>query len=242
MVFGMVRNRAALVVLCVGVAACLFAAATAPPNGALKRYETVDVDLVEPEYAKWDAVNVGMTEADVLRILGKPLEQDDVPPHRGDAPFRSRTVAYGRLRFRSPAVPGALRFQIEFQNGEVVAKADPFGGHLSRDGKPTVPVPIFPVEYTILDHHPRFLDTRWYPSSGEYPITYTVQVEYAWFRDRGLNGKPIWLYEPLDELASRLPHVAVQFMGMQPGRWRVRASNRLGESDWTDWSRFEFAQ
>ena len=36
-----------------------------------------------------------------------------------------------------------------------------------------------PDDGVKLRHYPRFLDFRWYPSSGEYPMSYTVEVEYG---------------------------------------------------------------
>jgi hypothetical protein len=42
-------------------------------------------------------------------------------------------------------------------------------------------------------------------------------------------------------LETKIPYVAWSFGGSQPGRWRVKAKNRHGESAWTQWRTFDFS-
>lgn len=61
----------------------------------------------------------------------------------------------------------------------MIQKGDPFGGDYSRDGRPTKPRLMLPKNQAIFDHYPRFIDFRWYLSSGVYPITYDIEVAHG---------------------------------------------------------------
>jgi hypothetical protein len=41
-------------------------------------------------------------------------------------------------------------------------------------------------------------------------------------------------------MTSDAPYDAYAFGGRQPGRWRVRARNSVGESQWSEYRHFEF--
>jgi hypothetical protein len=110
---------------------------------------------------------------------------------------------------------------------------DPFNGRFSVDGSPTVPEIIIPADETVFSHYPRIVDCRWFPSSGVYPITYTFELGVK--EDRGDR----YLDEALDSDLP-IPFFMTHFSGAQRGRFRVRARNRIGQSDWSVYHHFKF--
>jgi hypothetical protein len=188
------------------------------------------VKSVQPDYSKWESLKVGMTETDVEKLLGDPIEKN------------SSGLIYGRLEFDSPSVPQSFEFSIRIRDGKVLHWGHPFGGKLSPDGKPTKPMLIYPRDRSKFDHYPRFVDLRWSPSSGKYPIEYAIEIQSGQYELRGGEEKPVLVYHDADDLVSELPYAAFSFVGKNPGRWRVKAKNELGESEWSEWRLFVFEQ
>lgn len=182
-------------------------------------------EFVQPDYAKWEQVREGMTEEEVKKLLGEPLRDSRVVG----------SLTYGRIQFASPAMPDSFEFYISFKQGTVSDKLDPFGGELSKDGKPTAPLQITPADRTTFNHYPRVLDLRWRPSSGEYPIVYIVEVENA--QHDGKDGLVYWIKR---QYRADCPYQAITFNGVSNARWRVMAVNKKGQSAWTEWRYFRF--
>lgn len=189
------------------------------------------VESVQPDYSKWESVKVGMTEDEVKKILGNPIEDPN-----------SFGLIYGRIKFDSPSMPDSFDFLVLINEGKVLQMGHPFGGDLSRDGKPTTPVLIYPRDRAKFDHFPRFVDLRWQPSSGKYPIEYAIEIQSGQYEVRKAEKNAVLVYHNADDLVSELPYAAFSFGGKNPGRWRVRAKNELGESEWSDWRLFAFEQ
>ena len=219
------------------------------PTKAKSAITTTGDSFIQPDYAKWSQVKEGMTEAEVLDLLGKPLEQHTeesfVAGQRAEIKIvrylRSSSAThvdfwtYGQIKYGSPVIPSAYRFVILFDDGRVACKCDPFHGKLSPDGKPTTPNVSRSLDR--FDHYPRFVDLRWGPSSGEYPMEYEIMVSHA---DHVIDeetkriGSVNWVDATLH---SRLPHITV-VAETTLGRWKVKAKNRLGESDWSETQNF----
>lgn len=201
---------------------------------------TSKVECIQPDYKKWLTVKAGMTEDEVKKILGEPLSESKVPQEHINDPTYVKFMTYGRIHFDSPSLPDTFEFAVVTKLGKVSETIDPFGGILSTDGKPTTPVPISPNDRTVFDHYPRFVDLRWTPSAGEYPIEYTIEVQYG-FLEYAADGKTTeYQYRMTDQQESEFPYKAISFVGKGPGRWRVKAKNKSGESDWCDWRFFRF--
>lgn len=238
----MLRGRLVIGIL---VGACVAGLATA---GLVRRvpgpmrFKSPTVEVVAPDYRKWGEVRAGMTEAEVVRVLGSPIVVDFVPDDYGWDPACVKTIAYGHIRFGGALVPGEYRYYIDFQMDKVIRKVDPFGGRLSPDGRPTTPVMISPPPATEFEHYPRYLDLRWHPSSGAYPITYTVQIASGRRADERLGAPSERQWCDAYELLVDYPYAAVKLANRGRGRWRVRAANRLGTSEWSAWSPFEFSR
>lgn len=197
-------------------------------------------ECIQPDYAKWLQIKVGMTEKEVKQILGTPLSEDRVPPEFIFDPQYVKLLTYGRIRFNSPSLPGAFEFHVATKLGKVSETIDPFGGVFSTDGKPTTPSPVAPKDHTVFEYYPRFVDLRWTPSSGEYPIEYVIEVEAGQLEQSADKEKSEYHYYFEERQNSNCPYQAISFVGKNPGRWRVKATNKKGESDWSEWSYFRF--
>ena len=189
---------------------------------------------VQPNYDKWHTVKIGMTRDEVTDILGQP---------RKDEYFASNSpyASYGFIQLPFVPHPRTYCFLIGFDgSNKVFIKQDPFNGRFSADGLPTSPDLIVPAEMQVFSHYPRVIDIRWFPVSGHYPVTYTVEMGTFPFPE--LDGAPpdyVWMDEIIEsDLVG--PFLATSFVGACPGRIRVRAKNELGESEWSDYRTFRF--
>jgi len=148
------------------------------------------------------------------------------------------TWEYGYLTPKSVVFSRPPSFRIWFQRGKVFQLEDPFNGVFSKDGRPTVPQPLWPEESPPYTHYPRWLDLRWYPASGQYPMNYEVEIGELHFDGNpdlpgGWNTKV---------LRSDIPYLAAEAEGAGRGRWRVRAINALGIGEWSDYREFSFSR
>jgi hypothetical protein len=91
-----------------------------------------------------------------------------------------------------------------------------------------------PGDGTLYEHYPRYVDFRWYASSGDYPMKYEIQVDTQ-------NSSGEWKIGK-DLLRADIPYCSYVHSGASPGRWRVRAVNAKGKSDWSEYFTFDFAQ
>ena len=199
----------------------------------------------QPDYAAWQRIQKKMTEQEVLAILGEPLERGKRPAKAASNVPNTVYVyswVYGQIDFQSPVAPSPYEFFIEFARGHVQRKAHPFPGPLSMDGKPTKPELIYPESGGTYDHYPRLLDLRWHLSSGKYPLHYEVEHQFAnvhYEKENGQRKKQV-VWSPASVVRLNLPHYVLVHAGSQPGRWRVKAVNEIGESEWSEFREFVF--
>jgi hypothetical protein len=188
----------------------------------------------QPDYHNWASVTQGMTKSAVLTILGTPDHDKSLgrPFKHSDAYF-----VYGYLQMPLIPNPRTYSFVVVFDvNDRVCLKTDPFNGRFSSDGRPMAPELIAPISGSLFAHYPRVVDMRWYPSSGVYPLFYTIEIG---------TGSPHGDDPFRDEVyASDLdcPFYMAEFRGAQPGRFRVKARNAHGDSEWSDYRYFAFAR
>lgn len=181
--------------------------------------------VVQPNYQKWQLITVGMDEAEVNRLVGPPLERGSEDPKLGDV----YVCVYGRLGFDRRLFPEPYTFYVIFQNGthRVFQVVDPFEGDFAGpDGWPTIPKLIYPADRAEFDHYPRYLDLRWKPSSGIYPMEYEVQTNAH--PDQGWSSRNVRTY------GTDVPYLAITWVGRNAGTWRVRAINGVGASQWSE--------
>lgn len=202
-------------------------------------------EFIQPDYDKWRQLEIDMTRDDVRALLGEPLERYDKSPNFPDpgseaAKHWGYYWNYGHLDFANAAVPERFEFNVGLNLGsqKVYHIADPFGGRLSRDGSPTVPQFVTPHEMSKWDHYPRLLDFRWMPSSGVYPMTYEVE----WSVGQRSPEPNQWTYfaRPIEK--TEVPYHVISFAGANRGRFRVRAVNRRGVGEWSEYRHFEFTR
>lgn len=196
------------------------------PNGFSEVTESKSSSIL-PLARAWSAVSIGMTERQVLDLLGAPLARS--APNRGSASTAMVLVTwdYGYMRFDSDSFPEPFRCLVMFLNGRVETIIDPFDRAISSDGRPTVPKLLVPFDQAVFEHYPRFVDFRWTPSSGDPLVSYEVEVSTENIHTPELRS-------------ATMPYLAIAFSGKQAARWRVRARNSLGASDWSEGRTFRF--
>jgi hypothetical protein len=105
---------------------------------------------------------------------------------------------------------------------------------------PPAPQPLSPPTGTLFTHFPRATTLVWSGvSDPSAPVTYRVEVQFC----QGSANNPT----NCADRPSYCPGVVTSttcsfnFVGAQPGRWRVRSTDAAGnQSAFTDWSTFEF--
>jgi hypothetical protein len=205
---------------------------SAPPSGVLggpRPADRAEVPLpasaVQPSYSAWLRVAVGTGRHEVEALLGPPIRS------RGGEAGSVRVQDYGCVVPPGPNFPEGLVFSIVFSRGRVLAIEDPFGGVFSTNGLPTRVKLITPLDESVFDHYPRFLDLRWYAASGRYPMTYEVEVDTeqpgGWYRRA---------------FGSQVPFLTTLFSGRNRGRWRVRGRNAEGDGPWSEYRYLRFEQ
>jgi hypothetical protein len=188
-------------------------------------------EFLIPDLDAWGRVEKGQTVEELEKLLGKPIKTGG--PKGGFEPNHVYSWTYGYVAKKSVVFPSDLAFSVRVEMGKVSSKSDPFGDvRLSRDGFPSVPRLMNPSDATEFFHYPRFVDLRWYASSGTYPMKYEIQIDYF-----GLSGG--WKPEATPHKSS-IPYLCYIFSGDTRGRWRVRAVNTKGTSDWSDYNSFSF--
>ena len=169
--------------------------------------------------------------AELEKLLGKPTNQ---PGPEGDyKPSVVYNWNYGYVAKKSEVFPKDFAFVVGVRMGKVWSKEDPFGGvPVSSDGLPTVPKLMSPPDETVFDHYPRFVDFRWYASSGDYPMSYEIEVDTLRLSGEWLQGR--------GSSKVNVPYFSHSHAGANRGRWRVRAVNSKGKGEWSDYFYFDF--
>ena len=235
--------------------------------------------VAQPDLVKWRQLKVGMTEAAVTALLGQPYQKDPRPaPDTDPKMIHVYVWRYGEISFKSFTTQGSFEFVVKFHEGLVEEISDPWNGKFSTDGIPTVPELMLPKAGQTLDHYPRFMDFRWQPSSGVYPIEYEVLIQVMevdqhdaeHFEDyiretvdhnradqkqagksqKEMDETAAWFARDLRQKQGVMEtysfrthdiYLPYTWVGANTGRWRVRAVNEKGTSDWTAWRYFKFS-
>ena len=200
--------------------------------------------IIQPNYQKWGEIKKGLSVQEVEKLLGKPLtmKKNTIYYYRkgkkGTA-IELRAL-YGLVLSSSKEYPQDINFVVWFENGKVRSKSKPFGDvPLSKDGTPTIPKLLYPYTKSVFTHFPQILDFRWLPSSGEYPMSYRIQV------DAYIDFMKKWSSEmnKVENVRSEdVPHHCRFLDNFRKYRWRVKAVNKFGESKWSDYFYFEFTK
>lgn len=231
--------RAKLAVVGVlGCAAFLIFEATSPrfSSGAGEHAAKAgELPFIQPDYAAWQSLKKGMDENDIAKIVGQPTTKTEGFDRHTDVMY---TWEFGYVAPKSLAFPRPLTFKIWFLHGKATQLEDPFWGDFSKDGKPTMPKPCWPEAPPAYTHYPRWMDCRWTPSSGVYPMHYEVEISNCNGGDPAVAAN--WRVDKVAK--SDIPYVSVDFVAGVPGKWRVRAMNEKGTTDWSDYCQFSFSK
>ncbi len=203
--------------------------------------------VVQPDYNKWQMIKVGMTEEEVSKILGEPIHKTD---KEAAYPLNkiyssSNTVYiwnYGEITFKSYPCASSFYFNIYFYKGKIKMIIEPFNGEFSKDGTPTAPQIILPENNKVFHYYPRFVDLRWLPSSGDYPLEYEIEIQYS------ANPRRIpWQTEK--KVITKDIYFSYLQLGKGYGRWRIRAANSYTNkykkdrySEWSEYRYFSFSK
>jgi hypothetical protein len=182
---------------------------------------TANIEWLQPDYARWQQVQQGMTLEEVTALLGPPMRN----PHiTGKGVY-----VYGYLQFPLLPAPRWYSFELDFDAGRLFHKRDPFEGVLSVDGKPTKPRIITPPEGAVycletMQSRP-LVDLRWHPVSGAYPMSYELEFGTV---DTDIGELCNLLYPQ----KTPVPYFITDNLWRC---FRVRGVNELGTGEWSDY-------
>lgn len=101
------------------------------------------------------------------------------------------------------------------------------------------PVPLFPPDGTVLSVYPRSTTLTWDPVPGA--AGYNVEIQYQDVRNGEWHSEA-GQWNPSVSAITSTTHT-FNFIGAQPGRWRIIAVDRAGaESAPSDWLIFEYTR
>jgi hypothetical protein len=203
----------------------------------LESMESYDSPSTFPDAHLWAKLIPGMSESEVLKILGEPLEKELPQEDQNENHRRLYRWSYGRLPINDPRIPGDYQYALFFHRSRLDFKDQPFDANdvtVFHSPKPSIPWIIYPNNSMQFRHYPRIIDCRWQPSIGEYPMAY--QIEIAGIREYD-DGNEYNLYV---EARVDLPYFCAMMPGKQNYQWRVKAVNEYGESEWTLYTKFNF--
>lgn len=180
-----------------------------------------------PEWERWQQVQEGQSAEEVIALLGEPESKSTIT--------NAEVFSYGVVVPQARMFPAPLGFFIHLSQGKVTLKEQPFADEYALDGAPSVPKLIAPEDGIKMKHYPRYGDLRWAPSSGKQPVQYELKIEYS----APSSTDRVWASFPV--VKTDIPYYPLIFVGSQPGRWKVRAVNDVGQSEWSEWRTFDWS-
>ena len=109
----------------------------------------------------------------------------------------------------------------------------------------SAPDQLSPEDKTVFDHYPRVTKLKWSPVEGA--VSYSVEVDYCAL---GMRKKPICVNPHPLKITTNPPTSGIvsttydfEFVGAQPGRWRVWAIDKEGREGFkSPWRAFVYLQ
>ena len=152
---------------------------------------------------------------------------------------------------------GTVEARVAFRDcGSEFARSSGLGLRICRtvlDSEDTSTLPdkgivlLFPKDNEVLKGFPRLMELKWSPVNLPEGTVYHLEIQYCWkfsndTQDPNFFG--IWVegnYAPWISLTGLTSTVLDnEFIGSQPGRWRVGYKDEAGTLIWTDWRYFRF--
>jgi len=229
-------------------------------SSSCKKHKEVSrgIDDYERSHAffrNWSQIKIGMTSDQVIDLLGEP----DRTYKDSNGVFPGSLRYYSNAGYSPSILDSYTRngivykkvssfYSLSFENNKLFLKKDPWGGrsmkgdsNQSEDlsvfimpvGVATKPDLLIPNDSMILNNYPRYVDFRWMPSSGRYPITYFMELERK-------NRHGEWR----TSIKKESQNTIISITGGSKGkyRWKVKAQNKDGESKWSEYRYFEFTR
>ncbi len=104
---------------------------------------------------------------------------------------------------------------------------------------------ISPANKTVYNHYPRSMHLEWEAKGITGSVKYYVEIQYCWVHSTDPNDQ--YYFGNWEEgnytgtvLEKTDNYHDFNFVGAQPGRWRVRAEDDNGYCEWTEWRYFKF--
>lgn len=202
-------------------------------------------------YEGWNTISIGDSRSEVLELLGEPSFKPALKERETDyflANFGYRGLEPKEVESISDAVrSGSIDtehlaifginlpiFRIDYRGGRVVRKMDSIGGGefseqdsivFISEGNPTAPKIVNGI--SEISVFPRYLDIRWMPSSGAYPMHYEIEISVFSMKDRDRMIRKYVLESNNTWVGQILP-------GRNLYSIRVRAINHFGASEWSE--------
>jgi len=105
---------------------------------------------------------------------------------------------------------------------------------------PGVPNLTSPPDKSVFSIYPRQTILKWTAGVGEQPISFLLEIQYTSSGDFTTFGS--WQEGEYKGIIVTVNMAAYtfNFVGGQPGRWRVKAINQYGVSEWSEWWYFRY--
>jgi len=185
-----------------------------------KRKEINSSSIKEEVINNWQFLKEGMSEAEVLHLLGKPMKKKVY-----EGGYES-IYYYGELVKKCSSYPEGINAEVQFINGKLIQYEN-----VSLEDSPLKL--LFPDKKMIFSHFPRYVDLRWIPVLSKKFNSYRLQVDL-----RVENGK----WQRMFLVRADVPYYCFSAGGASLYRWRVQGINkdRFLEGKWSQWREFEF--
>lgn len=195
-------------------------------EGSLERFSKM-FKSIQPDYEKWNLIKRGMPYSEVEKLLGKPLRTSNGKDVLKTPDNWAVDAVYGVLSPKSDLIPYDQEFTIRFLKGKVLHVSNPYGlREIPITQIPTTPRMVYPEENYIPNPHFDTLDFRCFPSPGEYPICYMLELD-IFLPAQG------WIMQTVEN--NYVPYWNIRISGTNKYRWRVKAVNKYGESPWSEY-------
>jgi len=105
------------------------------------------------------------------------------------------------------------------------------------------PTLLSPPDRSVFGHYPRELVYRWKPApSTPAGAKYLIQCDDTSYGNDATFGDWSRQQDSADTNRTGKTSFHDWFAGAQPGRWRVKAVDETGESEWSEWRYFRFTR
>ncbi|MFO7881048.1 MAG: hypothetical protein R6U52_00755 [Kosmotogaceae bacterium] len=104
---------------------------------------------------------------------------------------------------------------------------------------------VSPANESVFNHYPRSMTLEWTAKGITGSVKYYLEIQFCWIHSTDPdNPNYFGVWEEGNYtgtvLEKTVNYYNFNFIGAQPGRWRVRAEDGNGFCEWTEWWYFKF--